>query len=305
MITGRFAPSPSGYLHPGNLLCALLAWLSCRSRGGRFLVRIEDLDPNRCPRRLSLQALQDLRWLGLTWDEEPLWQSDRTEVYRGALDRLSGAARVYPCFCTRAELHASFAPNLGDVNPVYSGKCRCLTPEEIRERSRLRRPSLRLQVPDETIAFSDALQGGYAANLAETCGDFILRRSDGIFAYQLAVVCDDAASGVTEVVRGRDILPSTPMQIHLCRLLGFPQPAYAHIPLLTDSQGRRLSKRDGDISLSALSRRFTRDEIVGMLGFAAGLLPEVRPASPEALLPLFSWEKIPKDEVRLPFDLAG
>lgn len=305
MITGRFAPSPSGYLHPGNLLCALLAWLSCRSRGGRFLVRIEDLDPNRCPRSLSLQALEDLRWLGLNWDGEPLWQSERTQVYRDALEKLSGVARVYPCFCTRAELHASFAPNLGDVNPVYSGKCRSLTPAEIKERSMLRRPALRLQVPDETVCFRDALQGDVAENLATACGDFILRRSDGIFAYQLAVVCDDAASGVTEVVRGRDILPSTPMQIHLCRLLGFPQPAYAHIPLLTDSHGRRLSKRDGDISLSALSRRFTRDEIVGMLSCAAGLIPEMRPVSPEDLLPLFSWEKIPKDRVRLPVDLAG
>ena len=167
-------------------------------------------------------------------------------------------------------------------------------------KSALRRPALRLAVPDEAVAFTDALQGPYERNLARQCGDFILRRSDGIYAYQLAVVCDDAASGVTEVVRGRDILPSTPQQIYLCRLLGFPVPAYAHIPLLTDSSGRRLSKRDGDISLSALSRRFSREEIVGMLACAAGLLREPRPVTPEQLLPAFSWEKVPKDEARLP-----
>ena len=300
MITGRFAPSPSGYLHPGNLLCALLAWLSCRSRGGRFIVRIEDLDAGRCPKKYALQALTDLDWLGLSSDEDPLWQSQRAAVYGAALEQLSRSGHVYPCFCSRAELHASFAPNLGDEVPVYSGKCRGLTQEEIAAKSALRRPALRLAVPDEAVAFTDALQGPYERNLARQCGDFILRRSDGIYAYQLAVVCDDAASGVTEVVRGRDILPSTPQQIYLCRLLGFPVPAYAHIPLLTDSSGRRLSKRDGDISLSALSRRFSREEIVGMLACAAGLLREPRPVTPEQLLPAFSWEKVPKDEARLP-----
>lgn len=298
--TGRFAPSPSGALHPGNLLCALLAWLSCRSAGGRFLLRIEDLDPGRCPRRLALQAMDDLRFLGLVWDEEPLWQSERTDVYRRYAARLQDKGLLYPCFCSRAELHAGFAPNLGDVNPVYSGRCARLTPEVAAQRSLTRRPALRLRVPDERIGFTDGLMGPYEEDLPVQCGDFILRRADGIFAYQLAVVADDAESGVTEVVRGRDILSSTPRQILLQRLLGFETPSYIHIPLLTDSEGRRLAKRDGDISLSALSRRFTRAEILGMLAASCALIEEPRPVELSELLKGFSWDKVTRTDARLP-----
>ena len=304
MITGRFAPSPSGFLHPGNLMCALLAWLSCRSRGGRFLLRIEDLDAKRCPPALAKAAMDDLRWLGLLWDGEPLRQSERAEVYRAHCERLRARGLVYPCFCTRAELHAGFAPNLGDAAPVYDGRCRRLTPEARAARLMSRPPALRLAVPDETVSFTDGLEGPFSESLRETCGDFIVRRSDGVYAYHLAVVADDAASGVTEVVRGRDLLSSTPRQILLQRLLGLPTPAYFHIPLLTDRSGRRLAKRDGDISLPALSRRFSREEILGMLACACGLLPETRPVGLDALLPLFSWDKVPRGEVRLPADLS-
>ena len=305
MVVGRFAPTPSGRLHLGNVLCAMLAYLSARHEGGRFLLRIEDLDVPRCPRHLARQAIDDLRWLGFAWDEEPLYQSERTAVYEQALKRLEEQGLIYPCFCTRAQLHASFAPNLGDTQVVYGGACAKLTPEEIAQRSKLRAPALRLRVPREDIAFTDGLCGPQRENLALDCGDFVLRRSDGLFGYQLAVVVDDALSGVNQVVRGRDILSATPRQICLQRLLGYPEPAYIHIPLLMDSEGRRLAKRDRDLDLTALARRFSPEEIIGMLACAAGLMEEPRPITLKGLIPLFSWAKVRRGDLRLPaaFDL--
>ena len=298
--TGRFAPTPSGRLHLGNILCAMLAYLSVRSQGGRFLLRIEDVDAPRCPRRLAQQAIEDLRWLGFTWDEAPLYQSERTEIYRDALDRLTVAGHVYPCFCTRAQLMSLAAPNLGDTQVVYQRTCASLTAEEAAERAKTRAPAMRLRVPDEEVAFTDGLFGLQRENLARDCGDFILRRSDGLFGYQLAVVVDDALSGVTEVVRGRDILSATPRQMYLQRLLGYAQPAYVHIPLLMDEQGRRLAKRDRDLDLTALAQRFTPEEILGRLACSAGLLEEVRPASLESLIAAFDWDKVKRSDLRLP-----
>ena len=300
MIIGRFAPTPSGRLHLGNLLCALLAYLSARSQGGRFLLRIEDLDVPRCPRHLSLQCIEDLQWLGFTWDEAPLWQSQRSAVYQRYLDELTRQGLIYPCFCTRAQLTASQAPNLGDTQVVYQRTCANLTGEEIARLSQSRSPALRLRVPEEEITFHDGLFGPQRENLARDCGDFILRRSDGLFGYQLAVVVDDALSGVNEVVRGRDILSATPRQIYLSERLGFAVPQYIHIPLLMDSRGRRLAKRDKDLDLSALSRRFTPEEILGMLAFSAGIFEESRPMTLEQLVPLFSWEKVKRGDIRLP-----
>ena len=297
--TGRFAPTPSGRLHLGNILCAMLAYLSARSQGGRFLLRIEDVDVPRCPRRLAQQAIDDLRWLGFTWDEEPLYQSDRTDIYRAALERLMEAGHIYPCFCTRAQLMSLAAPNLGDTQVVYNRACAALTPEEAAERAKTRAPAMRLRVPEEEISFVDGLFGAQRENLARDCGDFILRRSDGLYGYQLAVVVDDALSGVTEVVRGRDILSATPRQIYLQRLLGCPQPEYVHIPLLTDAQGRRLAKRDKDLDLTALSQRYAPEDILGWLACSAGLLPEVRPATLESLIAVFDWAKVKRDDLRL------
>ena len=297
--TGRFAPTPSGRLHLGNILCAMLAYLSARSQGGRFLLRIEDVDVPRCPRRLAQQAIDDLRWLGFTWDEEPLYQSDRTEIYRAALERLTADGHIYPCFCTRAQLMSLAAPNLGDTQVVYNRACAALTPEEAAERAKTRAPAMRLRVPEEEISFVDGLFGAQRENLARDCGDFILRRSDGLYGYQLAVVVDDALSGVTEVVRGRDILSATPRQIYLQRLLGCPQPEYVHSPRLTDAQGRRLAKRDKDLDLTALSQRYTPEEILGWLACSAGLLPEVRPATLESLIPVLDWAKVKRDDLRL------
>ena len=299
-VVGRFAPTPSGRLHLGNLLCALIAYLSVRRQDGRFLLRIEDLDKPRCPRRLCDAALSDLAWLGFVWDEPPLVQSERTDIYRHYFDLLDERGLLYPCFCTRAQLHAADAPNRGDDTPVYSGACAHLTPEEIAERMKTRRPAWRLRVPDETVAVQDRHYGWFSENLARNCGDFILRRSDGLFGYQLAVVVDDALSGVNEVVRGHDILSSTPRQMYLQRLLGFETPEYAHIPLLEDAQGRRLAKRDGDTDLTTLAKRFSREEILGMLAFSAGILSENRPAAMEELIDAFDWAKVKTEDMRLP-----
>ena len=277
----------------------MLAYLSARSKGGRFLLRIEDVDVPRCPRRLAQQCIDDLTWLGFTWDEPPLFQSDRTEVYRHHLDRLTRDGHTYPCFCTRAQLMSLAAPNLGDTQVVYNRACAALTPEEAAERAKTRAPAMRLRVPEEEISFVDGLFGEQRENLARDCGDFILRRSDGLYGYQLAVVVDDALSGVTEVVRGRDILSATPRQIYLQRLLGCPQPEYVHIPLLTDAQGRRLAKRDKDLDLTALSQRYTPEDILGWLACSAGLLPEVRPATLESLIAVFDWAKVKRDDLRL------
>ena len=300
MTTGRFAPTPSGRLHLGNILCAMLAYLSARSQGGRFLLRIEDVDIPRCPRHLARQCIDDLRWLGFTWDEEPLYQSDRLDIYQAALDRLTADGHTYPCFCTRAQLMSLAAPNQGDTQVIYQGTCAHLSPEEAAEKALTRAPATRLRVPDEDISFSDGLFGLQTENLARDCGDFILRRSDGLFGYQLAVVVDDALQGVTEIVRGRDILSATPRQLYLQRLLGAARPDYVHIPLLVDAHGRRLAKRDKDLDLSALSQRFTPADILGMLAFSAGLTEEVRPLTLEQLIPLFAWQKIKRDDLRLP-----
>ncbi len=310
-VRGRFAPSPSGRIHLGNILCCLLAWLSARQRGGRVILRVEDLDTARCPRRYADQMEADLRWLGLDWDEGPgaggadgpYYQSRRTALYQAALERLTDVGLVYPCFCTRAELHAASAPHREDGQVVYAGTCRRLTAAEAAERARLRSPALRLRVPEEEIAFTDGHMGVYRENLARDCGDFLLRRSDGMFAYQLAVVVDDAAMGITEVVRGADLLSSTPRQLLLYRLLGLPAPSFIHFPLLLAPDGRRLSKRDADAGLDSLRDRAAATEVLGRLAYLAGFNPSAEPRTAAALLGDFSWEKVPREDIRIPAGL--
>lgn len=309
-VTGRFAPSPSGRIHLGNILCCLLAWLSARQKGGRVILRIEDLDTARCPRRYGEQMCRDIQWLGLDWDEGPVIggpsgpyeQSRRTALYQAALERLEAQGLVYPCFCTRAELHAASAPHREDGQVVYPGTCRGLTAEQAAERARRtgRAPALRLRVPEEEITFIDGHMGEYGEWLPEDCGDFLLRRSDGMFAYQLAVVVDDAAMGVTEVVRGADLLASTPRQLLLYRLLGLEAPAFYHFPLLLGSDGQRLSKRNADAGLDALGERYTASEILGKLAYLAGFNPSAEPRSGESLLADFAWEKVPRTDIRIP-----
>ena len=308
---GRFAPSPSGRIHLGNMFCSLLAWLSARKKGGEIVLRIEDLDTARCPRRYSQQMEEDLRWLGLDWDigpgtggpHEPYYQSERTALYEAALEQLREKGLVYPCFCTRAELHAASAPHRSDGQVVYAGTCRNLTAAEVAEKSARRAPALRLRVPDEAWSFTDGHMGYYEENLLRDCGDFLLRRSDGMFAYQLAVVVDDAAMGVTEVVRGADLLDSTPCQMYLYHLLGLQAPEFVHLPLLLTAEGRRLSKRNADAGLDDLQPKYTPEEIVGKLAYLAGLNPSAEPRSAESLIGGFDWGKVPRADICIPAGL--
>lgn len=300
MVIGRLAPSPSGAMHLGNAFSALLAWLSARSGGGQVLLRLEDLDKPRCPRKYSQAVMEDFRWLGLDWDGQPVYQSERDGFYQTLLDGLTRKGLTYPCYCSRRELHAApseaSAPHGSPA--LYSGHCRALT--EVQRRAlegQGRRAALRASVPPAEYTLTDGLQGPWGGRLDRLCGDFILRRSDGLFAYQLAVVADDGAMGVTQVVRGRDLLSSTPQQLWLQDVLGLPHPRYYHVPLLLAPDGRRLSKREGDLSLQALSRTHTAPQLVGRLAFGAGLLEEPRPMTPEQLLPLFSWSNVRKEDI--------
>lgn len=292
-VVGRFAPSPTGRMHAGNVFAALVAWLVAKSQGGRVVLRIEDLDAERSKPAYIDAVQRDFEALGLTWDEGPCFQHDRTEAYRAAFEELRGRGLVYPCFCTRADLHAASAPHRGE-KPVYPGTCCGLSAAERAIRAQERTPAQRLMVPDERIAFVDQVQGPYEQNLARDCGDFLVRRSDGAFAYQLAVVVDDAAQGVTSVVRGVDLLCSTPQQLYLQQLLGLPHPAYAHIPLLVAEHDRRLSKRDRDAALDQLLARFkTPAGVIGHIAGIVGLAPTCDPATPEELLATFDLDALP------------
>lgn len=305
---GRYAPSPSGRMHLGNLCCCLLAWLSAKAQGGRVVLRIEDLDPERCPRHFADQLEADLAWLGLGADEGgsaggpagPYYQSQRSALYQKYYDKLAAMGLVYPCFCSRSQLHAADAPHRSDGQVIYAGTCRNLTPAQVAEKSAKRPPAWRVRVPEEEIAFVDRHLGPYAENLARDCGDFYLRRADGVFAYQLAVVVDDALMGVTEVVRGADLLSSTPRQLWLYRTLGLTPPTFCHMPLLLAPDGRRLSKRDGDVSLEHLQARYTPAEIVGRLAWVCGLQPSPDPCTPDQLIPGFDWARVPKNDILLP-----
>ena len=287
---GRFAPSPSGRMHLGNVFSAMLAWLSVRSCGGKLVLRIEDLDPDRCRPEYADTLKRDLEWLGLVWDEEQTQQSLRTEAYREMFSRLEQRGLVYPCYCSRGELHAASAPHASDGTLLYAGTCRNLTPEQ--RAMKTKPPCWRVKVPDETISFTDGLQGYTAQNLAASCGDFIVRRADGVYAYQLAVVTDDADAGVTQVVRGSDLLSSTPRQIWLQRQLGLPEPAYYHVPLLLAPDGRRLSKRERDLDMGALRLRYTPESLLGLLAHACGLLEHSTPIRAAELAGDFSWRMV-------------
>lgn len=297
-VIGRFAPTPSGRMHLGNVSTALLAWLSVRAQGGKMLLRIEDLDTARCPRENEDRLREDLEWLGLDWDMEQPRQSERTLYYEDVLSSLRANGTVFPCWCTRGDLkNAPNAPHASDGHPIYPGTCRDLTEEQRAVKAAVRPPLWRLWVPDETISFVDGHFGPYAENLAAECGDFILRRADGVFAYQLAVVADDIAAGVTEVVRGRDLISSTPRQLYLYRLLDAAAPRYYHVPLLAAPDGRRLSKRDRDLDLGVLREKYGPPEIIGALAHAAGLLDEPAPCMPGELIDLFDWSKIPREDI--------
>jgi glutamyl-tRNA synthetase len=295
-------------MHLGNAWSALLAWLSVRAQGGELVLRLEDLDPDRCKRAYCDGVEADFRWLGLDWDlggsagGDSFYQSQRSDYYHQALEQLRDQEEelIYPCFCTRGQLHAANAPHSSDGETIYAGTCRDLTPEERAQRAAQRKPALRIRVPDEWITFTDALQGEQRMNLTQQCGDFILRRSDGVYAYQLAVVVDDALMGVTEVTRGSDLLTSTARQIYLQRLLGYPTPRYCHVPLLCAADGRRLSKREADLSLASLrASGVAPEQVVGRLAYAAGLIDRPEPIRASELIPLFDLSVLPRDDITI------
>ena len=239
---GRFAPTPSGRMHLGNVFAALIAWLSVRSRGGSLVLRMEDLDTQRTSREFADILRADLQWLGLDWDLETAPQSQRSRVYQQYFEKLQDLGLLYPCYCTRSQLHSVNAPHLSDGTYLYPGTCRNLTPSQ---RAAFQRPpAWRVKVPEGIWVVEDLVQGRYEEDLRLHCGDFVVRRADGVFVYQLAVTVDDGEAGVTEVVRGMDLLGSAPRQMYLQSLFGFPHPAYGHVPMLLAPDGRRLSKRD-------------------------------------------------------------
>ena len=296
-IRGRYAPSPTGDLHLGNLRTALLAWLYSRAVGGAFLLRIEDLDRPRARAGSAESIIRDLRWLGLDWDEGPdvggphgpYFQSARDAVYAAALSRLRLLGRLYPCYCTRAELTelASAPQAVGGEGAAYPGTCRRLSAAQRRAKeSAGRRPSLRLHVGDATIHFEDAVLGSQAQDVSRAVGDIVVRRSDGVVAYQLAVVVDDALMGVTQVVRGADLISSTARQLVLYDALGWRRPTlYAHVPLAVTADGTRLAKRAGAQGLEALrDRGIARETVLGALAASAGCWPTNEPATLDQLL---------------------
>ena len=297
---GRFAPTPSGRMHLGNVFAALIAWLSVRSRGGSLVLRMEDLDTQRTSREFADILRSDLQWLGLDWDLETAPQSQRSRVYQQYFEKLQDLGLLYPCYCTRSQLHSVNAPHLSDGTYLYPGTCRNLTPSQ---RAAFQRPpAWRVKVPEGIWVVEDLVQGRYEEDLRLHCGDFVVRRADGVFVYQLAVTVDDGEAGVTEVVRGMDLLGSAPRQMYLQSLFGFPHPAYGHVPMLLAPDGRRLSKRDKDLDLGYLRQTVTPQQLIGTLACCAGLLETPEPISAKELSSTFSWEKLRKNDIFLDAD---
>ena len=302
-IVGRFAPSPSGRLHLGNLLSSLLAWLDVRSQGGVMLFRLEDLDPARSSPEYADRMAEDLLWLGLDWDigwrpgDTAFAQSHRTERYAAALKKLEAQGLVYDCRCSRAERLAASAPHPGEERPRG---CTCRThPKPDTGRSAAKK----LYVPNETVHWTDGHFGDQTDVLCPGEDDFIIRRSDGVYAYQLAVSVDDMEMGVTRVVRAQDLISSTARQITLIRLLGGTPPSYCHCPLLVAPEGRKLSKRAGDLSMEAFRERFTPEALTGVLAKLAGLRETAAPVTAQELIADFSWKKVPAEPILVPNNL--
>ena len=294
---GRFAPTPSGRMHLGNVFAFLIAWLSVKSRDGSIVLRMEDLDTQRTSEAYAALLREDLLWLGLTWEDEQTPQSQRSALYDQFFQRLQEEKLLYPCYCTRSQLHNVNAPHRSDGTYVYPGTCRHLTEAEKAAFGRL--PAWRVEVPDRLWQFEDKLQGAFTQNLVEDCGDFVVRRADGCYVYQLAVVVDDGEAGVTEVVRGVDLLGSAPRQMYLQEKFGLPHPAYGHVPLLLAPDGRRLSKRDMDLDLGRLRQQLRPEELIGVLAHSCGLLERYEPISAAELAGIFSWEKLKKEDIFL------
>ena len=291
---GRFAPTPSGRMHLGNVFAALISYLSVKSRDGEWILRMEDLDTERTSGEYARILREDLAWLGLKWDRETPAQSLRSGVYDGYFARLEELGLLYGCYCTRSQLHSVNAPHLSDGTYVYPGTCR-----DLKEPPKDRKCAWRVMVPDRIWQLTDLCQGEFSQNLTTDCGDFVVRRADGVYVYQLAVTVDDGEAGVTEVVRGVDLLGSAPRQMYLQELFGFAHPTYGHIPLLVAPDGRRLSKRDKDMDLGYLRENMKPEALLGHLAHSGGLLETYEPVSAEELCTVFSWKKLEKANIQL------
>ncbi len=317
MVRARLAPRPTGNLHLGNAWAFLLAWLFARQAGGTLVLRMEDIDPARSRPEFAQGILRDLAWLGLDWDEGPdsggpygpYTQSQRLGRYAAALETLAGKGHTYPCYCTRKELRSlAGAPHAGELGPPYPGLCRGLSPAAQRAHEAAgRRAAVRLAIPPQyaTMAFGDGVMGPQVFSLHEEGGDFAVRRSDGVYAYQLAVVVDDLAMNINQVVRGNDLLSSTPRQIVLARLLGGQPPAYFHVPLLVDAAGERLAKRHNSLALCALQEAGACPRtVVGWLAFWGGLVEKPMPVAPKELVGNAHMAALQRQAVCVPYDCA-
>ena len=309
VIRGRFAPSPSGTLHLGNLLSSLLAWLDVRSQGGLMLFRLEDLDPDRSFAQYADQMARDLEWLGLDWDEgwrpgtDQYRQGNRTAHYDAALEQLQSKGLVYDCYCSRAERLAASAPHPGESQDTGC-RCRFLSASEAAEKRRSgRKPAQKCLLTPQTLHWTDGHYGLQEDKLSPGKDDFIIRRSDGVFAYQLAVSVDDMEMGVTRVVRAQDLMRSTAKQIYLIQTLGGSAPSYCHAPLLVAPDGRKLSKRDGDLNMDYFREQYTPEQLIGIMAKLAGLQETAAPIQANELIETFSWDQIPRDPIILPADL--
>ncbi len=318
-IIGRLAPSPTGFLHLGNAWAFFLSWLGTRSRAGELILRMEDIDPLRSRPEYATAIMRDLHWLGLDWDGEAIFQSHRLAAYERAIAEFTAKDLVYPCYCTRKELRElASAPHMaslgaqqraqgggvngvGDLGAPYSGVCRTLSQaDRARLEAQGRRPCLRLLYPPLDAGITDLVQGEYIFKDGDSGGDFALRRSDGVFAYQLAVCVDDAAMGINQVVRGCDILASTPRQMYLLGILGGDIPQYAHVSLLLDHQGERLAKRHNSLRLETLrANGVAPEQIIGWLAWLAGLQDSARPARPSEFLAGFAFNRLPRENILL------
>lgn len=296
-------------MHLGNIFAALMSCASAKSQGGKWILRIEDLDRQRCRPEFSSQIVDDLLWLGLQPDEGPgassdgshgpYYQSLRDDIYSRAFDVLHSQGLTYECFCRRQDLTAASAPHASDGHTIYARTCLNLSEAQKAELRLSRNPAWRLKLPDAVSSFVDGHYGPQSANLATDRGDFILRRSDGNFAYQLAVVTDDALMGVNEVVRGRDLLPASHEQSFLLHALGYDAPRYCHFPLLLSPDGARLSKRDRSLAMDKIREKLRPEELIGLMAWVVNLQDHWAPMSLDAFVAAFNWDLIPKDDITI------
>jgi glutamyl-tRNA synthetase len=293
-VVGRLAPSPTGAQHLGNARTYLISWLSARSQGGRVVLRIEDIDSPRVKAGAAQEACEDLRWLGLDWDDDPIVQTQRLAAYEQALDQLKRQELVYPCTCTRGDVErAASAPHAEHEAPAYPGTC---AGRRVSDAAALgSRPfAWRFRAAAGAWRFFDRFRGPTDVD-SSLGGDFVVWKSAGTPAYQLAVVVDDAANGVTEVIRGDDLVPSTPRQLQLYAALALTPPAFAHVPLVVGPDGRRLAKRHGDTRLSSLRQAgATAEAVLGLLAWSCGWLDHIQSATVSDLLARFDMKKIPR-----------